>query len=305
MTGHAKIGAIVALWRKIERLIEKFLATMTHRSRLVIVIEPTLSDIRARLEAYIGDISGQDARSERRRLILEAATELFTRNGYRNTSIDQVAEAAGIAKGTVYLHFKTKIELLIAATSVEKYNHLDKFAGVFDERRSAVERLQEWVSAMLLLPQEMPLASKLFQGNELAAIISEIPVELMTDSEKLSRAVMGNLLRQVAPHRGWTDDEIADRTTVLTSLSLMGGQLADDRVRRGLSLQRFAGILGRVVTDGIVGPIMTAVPLARSTLARSADAGHASDAPEQPEPTDSMDSKAHGGPEPAHATRPE
>ena len=47
--------------------------------------------------------------------IIEAALDLFTRFGYAGTSVDAVAQAAGVTKGAVYHHFGSKEELLIAA----------------------------------------------------------------------------------------------------------------------------------------------------------------------------------------------
>lgn len=46
--------------------------------------------------------------------ILTAAFSLFGHYGYRRTSIDDIAQAAGIAKGTVYLYFKSKEEIFRA-----------------------------------------------------------------------------------------------------------------------------------------------------------------------------------------------
>ncbi|HZZ83965.1 MAG TPA: helix-turn-helix domain-containing protein [Anaeromyxobacteraceae bacterium] len=49
--------------------------------------------------------------SEARQAILEAAEELFARYGFKKTSIDDIAQAARIGKGTVYLHFSSKEQL--------------------------------------------------------------------------------------------------------------------------------------------------------------------------------------------------
>lgn len=49
-----------------------------------------------------------------RKAILDAAVRLFTRYGYENTSIEQLAKGAGIGKGTVYTYFKTKSDILKA-----------------------------------------------------------------------------------------------------------------------------------------------------------------------------------------------
>jgi TetR/AcrR family fatty acid metabolism transcriptional regulator len=53
-------------------------------------------------------------RQEREALILQAAEEVFLEKGYHETSIDEIAARVGIAKGTVYLHFPSKEDLLFA-----------------------------------------------------------------------------------------------------------------------------------------------------------------------------------------------
>jgi TetR/AcrR family transcriptional regulator, mexJK operon transcriptional repressor len=53
--------------------------------------------------------NGRSAR--KRRAIMEAATALFLRDGYRNTSMDQVAADAAVSKQTVYKHFADKEQL--------------------------------------------------------------------------------------------------------------------------------------------------------------------------------------------------
>ncbi len=46
--------------------------------------------------------------------ILEAARTVFAGSGFHNATIDQIAEAAGVAKGTVYLYFPSKRDLFLA-----------------------------------------------------------------------------------------------------------------------------------------------------------------------------------------------
>ena len=50
--------------------------------------------------------------SGKRELILRAATEVFARNGYFNSKVADIARAADVADGTVYLYFKSKEEIL-------------------------------------------------------------------------------------------------------------------------------------------------------------------------------------------------
>ena len=50
-----------------------------------------------------------------RQAVLDAATALFAEQGYGATSLDQVAAAARVSKGTVYAHFEGKQALFTAA----------------------------------------------------------------------------------------------------------------------------------------------------------------------------------------------
>jgi TetR/AcrR family fatty acid metabolism transcriptional regulator len=50
--------------------------------------------------------------ADKRAAILRAAIEVFARNGYFNSKVADVARAAGVADGTVYLYFKSKDEIL-------------------------------------------------------------------------------------------------------------------------------------------------------------------------------------------------
>jgi AcrR family transcriptional regulator len=50
----------------------------------------------------------------RRRQILEAATQVFAEKGYHHATTKDIARAAGMAEGTIYLYFETKSEVLMA-----------------------------------------------------------------------------------------------------------------------------------------------------------------------------------------------
>ncbi|GAA3206970.1 helix-turn-helix domain-containing protein [Actinocorallia longicatena] len=48
------------------------------------------------------------------RAIMAAASDLFAEHGYERTSIDQIADRAGVSKGALYHHYRDKIEVLAA-----------------------------------------------------------------------------------------------------------------------------------------------------------------------------------------------
>jgi AcrR family transcriptional regulator len=68
-------------------------------------------------------------RTSTRHAILEAAVTLFERDGYQAASIDSIASAAGVSRRTVYHHFKTKNDILVAATLEQATLFLDQLEG--------------------------------------------------------------------------------------------------------------------------------------------------------------------------------
>ena len=51
-------------------------------------------------------------REERTALILQAAYDVLIEKGYYEASMDEIATRVGISKGTLYLHFKSKEDLI-------------------------------------------------------------------------------------------------------------------------------------------------------------------------------------------------
>jgi len=54
-----------------------------------------------------------------RRLILDAAYELFYRKGFNRVGVDEIAPASGVTKRSLYYHFKSKDELLASVLELQ------------------------------------------------------------------------------------------------------------------------------------------------------------------------------------------
>ncbi len=77
-----------------------------------------LADMASLLAAGGGGEARETARessdeASRRKPILRNAARLFSEKGYRGTTVDDIVQATGIAKGTFYIYFKSKEDLLI------------------------------------------------------------------------------------------------------------------------------------------------------------------------------------------------
>jgi len=57
---------------------------------------------------------GPNGGREKRDRILRAAVEIFSRKGFFNSKVSEIARAASVADGTIYLYFRNKDDLLIS-----------------------------------------------------------------------------------------------------------------------------------------------------------------------------------------------
>ncbi|MGH8120016.1 MAG: TetR/AcrR family transcriptional regulator [Gammaproteobacteria bacterium] len=81
-------------------------------------------------------------KDERPNEILKAALEVFTTHGYAATRIDDVAERAGVAKGTIYLYFPSKEELFAEVVRHAILPHFETIEAYAEKGGSAEEILR-------------------------------------------------------------------------------------------------------------------------------------------------------------------
>lgn len=89
-----------------------------------------------------------ERKKQKRRLIMQAALKVFSKKGYSPTALDEIAQEAGIAKGTLYLYFKDK-EDLISSTLMYVLDDLKyRMIEAIPENLPAVETLERIVLFM-------------------------------------------------------------------------------------------------------------------------------------------------------------
>jgi AcrR family transcriptional regulator len=81
-----------------------------------------------------------EGRIDVRSRILETASELFYRRGVRAVGVDLVVEEAGVAKTSLYRHFRTKDELIAAFLAREDEDFWATWDGVAERHRDDAAR---------------------------------------------------------------------------------------------------------------------------------------------------------------------
>ncbi|KOS60554.1 TetR/AcrR family transcriptional regulator [Lysinibacillus agricola] len=82
-------------------------------------------------------------------VVLETATKLFIKEGYKNISMDDVAKACNVTKATIYYYYPTKGELYTSAL-IEMMNKIRQaIIRILEQSKPFKERLEELVEVHL------------------------------------------------------------------------------------------------------------------------------------------------------------
>ncbi|SPM32345.1 TetR family transcriptional regulator [Mycobacterium rhizamassiliense] len=115
-----------------------------------------------------------------RKLLLDAAEELFARRGFSGAALEDIADAAGYTRGAIYAHFGSKEELFLAVIERQRQRFLDGFADVL----SSSHRLDE-INIDELANRWRDLMSK--TGADHAALGHEFTLFLLRSPEARKR----------------------------------------------------------------------------------------------------------------------
>jgi AcrR family transcriptional regulator len=161
--------------------------------------------------------------ADRRLVILEAARSAFAEGGYHETSLDVVAERAGVSKALIYEHFDSKRELFVAMLEmhvgelIERISAavlaaeepeermrsgLEAFFGFVEERRGAwriifrnagdpdvalaMERLRDGVAAAIVALMSEKAAEAFPPGPERDRLMQTVAVQMVGAMQSLA-----------------------------------------------------------------------------------------------------------------------
>jgi AcrR family transcriptional regulator len=94
------------------------------------------------------------AASDRRLAILEAARAAFAEGGFHQTSLDAVAEQAGVSKALIYEHFDSKRELYLAMLEMHTDELVERVTAAVTAAEQPEERMRSGLEAFFGFVEE-------------------------------------------------------------------------------------------------------------------------------------------------------
>jgi AcrR family transcriptional regulator len=114
----------------------------------------------------VGVIRDEETKGERtRRTVLEAAVVRFAREGYRSTSVADIARDAGLSPTAAYAYFPNKEALFIAAVDEDAAGHIGEALTTVLEGQWSGD-WSELIATLLSALDRHPLARRVLAGLE-------------------------------------------------------------------------------------------------------------------------------------------
>ena len=112
----------------------------------------------------------QRSQQATRQRLIQAGAQLFGEYGSKNTRTSDIARTAGVAVGTVYLHFKDKDALLKEVLGLALGGLKQELATIDPVRNTGIEQVEAKMAGLAAFADRQPgLAAVLFDGHNLAA----------------------------------------------------------------------------------------------------------------------------------------
>lgn len=120
---------------------------------------------------------------------LAAAIEVFARQGYQRTTMDEIAAAAGVTKGALYWHYRSKDEFLVAALRRLNTEWENEVVGRFEGGGRAEDLLLRSLDRAVDLNLRSPWINRFF-------------LTVALDAENIRPDVV-EIMREIVRKNGW------------------------------------------------------------------------------------------------------
>lgn len=167
----------------------------------------------------------EDALSTRQAL-LDAAERLFSEKGVSNTSMNQVAEAAGVTRGAIYHHFENKLDLIDAL--------MDRVRLPVDEMRDELAQTYNGDPVSLLRARCLHIIGQVQDDPHTQALVNILlhKCEYVDDALPIHLRHLGGrnacitecvMLADKAKAQGLVDEKYDSKAVIMALFSLVDG----------------------------------------------------------------------------------
>lgn len=115
-----------------------------------------------------------------RQKLMDAGRKSFSALGLKKTSVDELARAAGISKGSLYSFFDSKEELYLQIIEAEESSLREQIlTPIFNNKSVSKQSLEAFMLEGLRIMETNPLIRRVYEQDELEQVLRALPPERM------------------------------------------------------------------------------------------------------------------------------
>ncbi len=171
------------------------------------------------------------ARTAKREQIVQAAIEMFMARDFSQVKMEEIAESAGVGKGTIYEYFRSKEELFFESITMAVEAYIALYNSYFKASSSCWENLRSLMYAQLKFLQENRSWVR-FLYSERPNQIDGLEQWFLERRLRLIQGIEGLIIQGVQDGeiRSGLDTEMAARSFNALHYVVMGGMVALDGI---------------------------------------------------------------------------
>lgn len=157
-----------------------------------------------------------EKQNSKRLSILDSAYELFTSKSFAGTSIDDVVRKAGIAKGTFYLYFKDKYDLMDRIVAHKSLSILREALDGLEREKKNSENEMSFTQQMLFLVNR--IIDYMKENKELLVLVDKKLSKCIGSFASLSDAETAEKVNKLIEQSGTTREETIKKLYLIVDL---------------------------------------------------------------------------------------
>ncbi len=152
--------------------------------------------------------------------ILDAAEELFTERGYRDTTVADIAKVAGMSPANLYRHFENKEDIAAGCCNRRLEKKFHAMREVLEKKRiSASARLEEFIVALLRYTYEETQDRP--KMNETVEVVIASRPEVVHEMLSTLQSMVAEILAQGNAQKEFAlENVVASAETVFTAIAV-------------------------------------------------------------------------------------
>lgn len=177
--------------------------------------------------------------------ILNAARDLFTMQGYRDTDMAGIAKSMGLARNSLYRYYSSKDHILVAVVRHEMAPFCDRLVGFEQHIADPVERINAWIDLQLDLAA-CPCHTLIRMLGEIPPSDNGLGEEISALREPTMR-VLNGAVRQILEGSG-RDSQLV--TAMISSMTRSAAGVAMQTECGAACAEELRRSVGRILTAG-------------------------------------------------------